>query len=41
MPDFSDMTKSQILDYAEEMGIQGIDRAMKKAEIINAIEGAR
>lgn len=37
-PDFSEMTKSKILDYAEENGVKGIDRAMKKSDLIKAIE---
>nr|WP_290463084.1 Rho termination factor N-terminal domain-containing protein [Acutalibacter muris] len=34
------MTKPQLLNYAAEMGIAGVDSSMKKAEMIEAIEGA-
>lgn len=31
------MTKQQLLDYAEENGIYGVDSKMTKAEIYNEI----
>ena len=34
------MTKAQLLDYADEHGIDGVSGAMKKADIISTIEGA-
>jgi len=34
------MTKAQLLDYAAENGVEGVSGAMKKADIISAIEGA-
>ena len=36
--DFSSMTKEQLIKYAEEHGIAGVSGAMKKADIIAAIE---
>lgn len=35
--DLSSMTKAQLLEYAEENGINGIDRSMLKAEIYEII----
>lgn len=37
--DLSKMTKAQLLEYAADAGIGGISGSMKKAEIIEAIEG--
>lgn len=34
------MTKAQLLDYAAENGVEGVSGAMKKADIIAAIEEA-
>ena len=34
------MTKAQLLDYAEELGVTGVNNSMLKADIIAAIEGA-
>jgi hypothetical protein len=33
------MTKAQLLDYAGENGVDGVDGSMRKAEIIEALEG--
>ena len=33
------MTKAQLLDYADEHGIEGVKSAMKKADIIASITG--
>lgn len=38
--DISDMTKSELLSYAEEHGIEGVSGDMKKAEIIEVIENS-
>lgn len=35
--DFDDMTKNELLAYAESKGVTGVNSAMKKAEIIDAI----
>lgn len=40
MPDFSSMTKAQLLSYAEENGIEGVSSSMLKADILAVIEGA-
>ena len=40
MPDFSAMTKAQLLAYAEEHGIEGVSSSMLKADILAVIEGA-
>lgn len=40
MPDFSQMTKAQLLDYAEQNGIEGVSSSMLKADILAVIEGA-
>lgn len=40
MPDFSDMTKAQLLDYAEQNGIEGVSSSMLKADILAVIEEA-
>jgi branched-subunit amino acid aminotransferase/4-amino-4-deoxychorismate lyase len=37
--DLESMTKAQLLEYAEQNGITGVNSSMKKAEIIAAIEG--
>lgn len=34
------MTKAQLLNYADEQGIDGVSGRMNKADIINVIEGA-
>lgn len=34
------MTKTQLLEYAEQNGIEGVSGSMKKAEIYAVIEGA-
>jgi hypothetical protein len=34
------MTKTQLLEYAAENGIEGVNSSMLKADIIKAIEGA-
>lgn len=36
---FYGMTKSQLLDYAEDYGISGINDRMTKAEILKVLEG--
>nr|DAE49088.1 MAG TPA: HeH/LEM domain [Caudoviricetes sp.] len=33
------MTKAQLLDYAEENGVEEVNSSMKKAEIISVLEG--
>lgn len=35
------MTKAELIDYAESVGVNGVDSAMKKADIISAIEAAQ
>lgn len=40
MPDFSRMTKAQLLDYAEQNGIEGVSSSMLKADILAVIEEA-
>ena len=35
-----DMTKQELLDYAEAHGISGVSSSMTKAEIIAVIEAA-
>lgn len=40
MPDFSDMTKAQLLEYAEQNGIEGVSSSMLKADILAVIEEA-
>lgn len=39
-PDLSSMTKTQLLDYAEQTGVTGVRSSMTKAQIVAAIEGA-
>lgn len=39
-PALSDMTKAQLLAYAEENGVDGVSSSMKKADILAVIEGA-
>jgi len=34
------MTKAQLLEYAEGLGIEGVSSSMTKAQIIEAIEAA-
>lgn len=34
------MTKTQLLNYAKENGVDGVSGSMRKAEIIKAIEEA-
>lgn len=34
------MTKAQLLEYAEEHGVDGVSSSMKKADIYAMIEGA-
>ena len=38
VPDLSQMTKAQLLDYADENGIQ-VSRSAKKGDILSAIKG--
>lgn len=38
--DLSGMTKAQLLNYAQEAGVEGVSSSMTKAAIIQAIEGA-
>lgn len=33
------MTKAQLLEYAEENGVDGVSSSMKKADILAVIEG--
>lgn len=35
--DFDSMTKAQLLEYAAENGIEGVNSSMLKAEIYNVI----
>lgn len=35
--DLSEMTKAELLAYAEENGIEGVDSSMLKADIYNTI----
>ena len=39
-PDFSAMTKAQLLAYAQENGIEGVSSSMLKADILAVIEKA-
>lgn len=38
--DLSSMTKAQLLEYAEDNGIEGVSSAMKKADILAVIKEA-
>ena len=38
-PDIDGMTKTQLIDYAAQNGVGGVNSAMKKADIIAAIRG--
>ena len=38
--DFDSMTKAELLTYAEQNGITGVNSAMLKADILAAIKGA-
>lgn len=38
--DFSNMTKNELLGYAAENGVDGVDSSMRKAEIIEMIRDA-
>lgn len=38
-PAFDDMTKTELIAYAEENGIEGVSSTMKKSEIIAVIKG--
>lgn len=33
------MTKAELLDYAAENGVEGVNDAMRKADILAAIKG--
>ncbi|TQR33976.1 hypothetical protein C7Y45_18445 [Brevibacillus brevis] len=39
-PDLDAMTKSELLQFASDHGIEGVSSTMLKAEIITAIKGA-
>jgi len=39
-PDFSNMTKAQMLEYAEENDITGVSGRMTKAEIMEVLQNA-
>lgn len=39
-PDLDSMTKNELLTYAAEIGATGVNSAMRKADIIEAITGA-
>ena len=39
-PDFSAMTKAQLLDYAQQNGIEGVSSSMLKADILSVIKEA-
>ena len=38
--ELSDMTKAELLDYAESNDIEGVDGSMRKKDIIETIEAA-
>lgn len=40
IPDFEAMTKKEIIEFGHDHGIEGLNRHMKKAEIIATIKGA-
>ena len=40
MPDLDNMTKAELLAYAEDHGVEGVSSAMKKAEVLTVIKGA-
>ena len=33
-PDFASMTRAEMLDYAVENGVEGVNSSMKKADIL-------
>lgn len=37
----SDMTKAELLAFAGKNGVKGVSGSMRKADIIQAIKGAR
>jgi hypothetical protein len=39
MPNFNSMTRAELLDYAEQNGVSGVNGRMKKADILSAITG--
>ena len=39
-PDFSAMTRTQMLDYAESHGVEGVNGSMRKADILATLQGA-
>ena len=39
-PDIHSMTKAQLLEYAEQNGIEGVNSSMLKADILRIIENA-
>lgn len=39
-PDLDSMTKAELLAYAEQNGVDGVNSAMLKADILSAIKGA-
>ena len=39
-PDFYSMTKAQLLDYAKDHGIEGVNSSMLKADILRVIENS-
>ena len=38
-PDFSSMTKAELLDYADENGVEGVSSSMRKADILAVLQG--
>ena len=38
--DFDSMTKAELLAYADENGIEGVNSSMLKADILTVIQGA-
>lgn len=38
--DFDNMTKAELLDFAEAYGIDGVDSSMLKANILAAVKAA-
>lgn len=38
-PDLTDMTKAELLQYAADIGADGVSSSMKKAEILAVLQG--
>ena len=39
-PDIHSMTKSELIEYAKQNGIEGVSSSMLKADILSVIENA-